>query len=149
MLTITPRHGGSSKGNTAYINEPVSIISKDRNHVFNSYGLWDFRELNLVFLFTIPEELRLKNEQSSSTATEIELLTAQCRQLQEELEEARSAVTIAQCTAENDIAVEQRKCQEEIATVQQLMKGKVKLNSFAAQLVFRTLPKRCHFSNKK
>ncbi|KAK7080238.1 Zinc ion binding [Halocaridina rubra] len=71
------------------------------------------------------EELRLRSAQSSAMEAELELLRAQCRQLQEELEEAHSAVTIAQCTAENDIAVEQRKCQEEIATFQQLMKEEV------------------------
>ncbi|XP_042226187.1 rab GTPase-binding effector protein 1-like isoform X2 [Homarus americanus] len=71
------------------------------------------------------EELRLQSEQNSAVATEVEVLRAQVRQLQADLEEAHSAVTIAQCTAENDIAVEQRKCQEEIATVQQLMKEEV------------------------
>lgn len=54
-------------------------------------------------------------------------MRAQVQQLQADLEEAHSAVTIAQCTAENDVAVEQRKCQEEIATVHQLMKGKGEL----------------------
>ncbi|XP_071544264.1 rab GTPase-binding effector protein 1-like isoform X1 [Panulirus ornatus] len=71
------------------------------------------------------EELRLHLEQSTAVETEVEMLRAQIRQLQADLEEAHSAVTIAQCTAENDIAVEQRKCQEEIATVQQLMKEEV------------------------
>nr|XP_027232218.1 rab GTPase-binding effector protein 1-like [Penaeus vannamei] len=69
------------------------------------------------------EELRLQSDHTRAVEVELEVLRAQVRELQEELEEARSAVTIAQCTAENDIAVEQRKCQEEIATVQQLMKG--------------------------
>nr|XP_027227001.1 rab GTPase-binding effector protein 1-like [Penaeus vannamei] len=68
------------------------------------------------------EELRLQSDHTRAVEVELEVLRAQVRELQEELEEARSAVTIAQCTAENDIAVEQRKCQEEIATVQQLMK---------------------------
>lgn len=54
------------------------------------------------------------------------MLRSQVQQLQGDLEEAHSAVTIAQCTAENDVAVEQRKCQEEIATVHQLMKGEWK-----------------------
>nr|XP_053627273.1 rab GTPase-binding effector protein 1-like isoform X3 [Cherax quadricarinatus] len=74
---------------------------------------------------SIEEELRLQSEQNTAVETEVELLRAQVRELQGDLEEARSAVTIAQCTAENDIAVEQRKCQEEIATVQQLMKEEV------------------------
>lgn len=71
----------------------------------------------------LTEELRLQSDHTRAVEVELEVLRAQVRELQEELEEARSAVTIAQCTAENDIAVEQRKCQEEIATVQQLMKG--------------------------
>lgn len=75
------------------------------------------------------EELRLQSEQNTAVETEVELLRAQVRELQGDLEEARSAVTIAQCTAENDIAVEQRKCQEEIATVQQLMKVLVSVGS--------------------
>lgn len=76
------------------------------------------------YIFFNLEELRLHLEQSNEVETEVEVLRAQIRQLQADLEEAHSAVTIAQCTAENDIAVEKRKCQEEIATVQQLMKGK-------------------------
>ncbi|XP_037803987.1 rab GTPase-binding effector protein 1-like [Penaeus monodon] len=71
------------------------------------------------------EELRLQSDHTRAVEVELEVLRSQVRELQEELEEARSAVTIAQCTAENDIAVEQRKCQEEIATVQQLMKEEV------------------------
>lgn len=71
----------------------------------------------------LTEELRLQSDHTRAVEVELEVLRSQVRELQEELEEARSAVTIAQCTAENDIAVEQRKCQEEIATVQQLMKG--------------------------
>ncbi|CAL4060506.1 unnamed protein product, partial [Meganyctiphanes norvegica] len=71
------------------------------------------------------EELRKSTETQNAVDTEIEMFQAQIRELQNELEEARSAVTIAQCTAENDIAVEQRKCQEEIATLQQLMKEEV------------------------
>lgn len=70
------------------------------------------------------EELQLQADQKAAVDTEVEVLRSQVQQLQADLEEAHSAVTIAQCTAENDVAVEQRKCQEEIATVHQLMKGK-------------------------
>ncbi|KAK3884811.1 hypothetical protein Pcinc_010939 [Petrolisthes cinctipes] len=71
------------------------------------------------------EELRAQADNTTARETEVELLQAQVRQLQQELEEAHSAATIAQCTAENKVAVEQRKCQEEIATVHQLMKEEV------------------------
>lgn len=81
------------------------------------------------FVLFLTEELRLQSDHTRAVEVELEVLRAQVRELQEELEEARSAVTIAQCTAENDIAVEQRKCQEEIATVQQLMKGKCSVSS--------------------
>ncbi|XP_064090449.1 rab GTPase-binding effector protein 1-like isoform X2 [Macrobrachium nipponense] len=105
------------------LEEREKQLVEEQNRLQEDFG---HRRAKLKELYLQKEEeLRIKNEQSSTTETELELLRAQCRQLQEELEEARSAVTIAQCTAENDIAVEQRKCQEEIATVQQLMKEEV------------------------
>merc|ERR1719259_1586633 len=42
------------------------------------------------------------------------------RKLNIELEEATSRVVIAECTAENRVEAEQRKCAEELATLQQL-----------------------------
>ncbi|XP_068218587.1 rab GTPase-binding effector protein 1-like isoform X2 [Palaemon carinicauda] len=105
------------------LEEREKQLVEEQNRLQEDFG---HRRAKLKELYLQKEEeLRIKNEKSSTTETEVELLRAQCRQLQEELEEARSAVTIAQCTAENDIAVEQRKCQEEIATVQQLMKEEV------------------------
>ena len=40
-----------------------------------------------------------------------------------ELEEANSRVVIAECTAENRIEVEKRKCSDEIATIQHIARG--------------------------
>ena len=45
---------------------------------------------------------------------------------------------IAQCTAENDLAVERRKCNDEIASLEQIMKG-VFPNSFAFKPAIGTL----------
>lgn len=80
--------------------------------------------ITTTILYIPTEELQLQAEQKAAVDTEVEVLRSQVQQLQADLEEAHSAVTIAQCTAENDVAVEQRKCQEEIATVHQLMKGR-------------------------
>ena len=46
------------------------------------------------------------------------------RRLQFELDEARSLVAVANYSLEESIETERRKCQEEVATLQQLMKGK-------------------------
>ncbi|XP_076036235.1 rab GTPase-binding effector protein 1-like isoform X3 [Oratosquilla oratoria] len=71
------------------------------------------------------EELRIRAEQVEGMESELQVLRDQCRQLQHELDEAKSAVTIAECTAENQVAVEKRKCNEEIATLQQILKEEV------------------------
>ena len=82
---------------------------------------WNYSKSLLFFI----EELRLQSDQSSAVVAEVEQLKEQMKSLKSELEEAKSQVTIAQCTAENSVAVERRKCQEEIATLQQLMKGSI------------------------
>ncbi len=46
------------------------------------------------------------------------------RRLQFELDEARSLAAVANYSLEESIETERRKCQEEVATLQQLMKGK-------------------------
>jgi len=45
------------------------------------------------------------------------------RRLQFELDEARSLAAVANYSLEESIETERRKCQEEVATLQQLMKG--------------------------
>ena len=45
------------------------------------------------------------------------------RRLQFELDEARSLVAVANYSLEESLETERRKCQEEVATLQQLMKG--------------------------
>lgn len=45
------------------------------------------------------------------------------RRLQSELDEARSLAAVANYSLEESIETERRKCQEEVATLQQLMKG--------------------------
>lgn len=45
------------------------------------------------------------------------------RRLQAELDEARSLVAVANYSLEESLETERRKCQEEVATLQQLMKG--------------------------
>lgn len=47
------------------------------------------------------------------------------RKLQDELDECRSLVTIAECEKENVIETEQRKCQEEVASVQRIMEERI------------------------
>ena len=51
------------------------------------------------------------------------MVAEEVRLLGIELEEANSKVVIAECTAENRVEAEQRKCREELATVQQLCRG--------------------------
>lgn len=50
-------------------------------------------------------------------------LQKEIRRLQCELDEARSLVAVANYSLEESIETERRKCQEEVATLQQLMKG--------------------------
>lgn len=95
------------------------------NNSFSELCSMYYLHYNTTNILCLPtEELQLQADQKAAVDTEVEVLRSQVQQLQADLEEAHSAVTIAQCTAENDVAVEQRKCQEEIATVHQLMKGK-------------------------
>lgn len=44
-------------------------------------------------------------------------------QLQRELDECKSLLTIAEYTKENEIEAERRRCQEEIASLQRIMEG--------------------------
>ncbi|XP_045121042.1 rab GTPase-binding effector protein 1-like isoform X2 [Portunus trituberculatus] len=105
------------------LEENASRLQDEKVRLEEDYG---HRRAKLKELYLQKEEeLRLQTEQKASIETEVEVLRSQVQQLQGDLEEAHSAVTIAQCTAENDVAVEQRKCQEEIATVHQLMKEEV------------------------
>lgn len=50
-------------------------------------------------------------------------LQKEVRRLQSELDDARSLVAVANYSLEESIETERRKCQEEVATLQQLMKG--------------------------
>uniref|UniRef100_A0A0P4VU69 FYVE-type domain-containing protein n=1 Tax=Scylla olivacea TaxID=85551 RepID=A0A0P4VU69_SCYOL len=105
------------------LEENASKLQEEKARLEEDYG---HRRAKLKELYLQKEEeLRLQTEQKVAIETEVEVLRSQVQQLQGDLEEAHSAVTIAQCTAENDVAVEQRKCQEEIATVHQLMKEEV------------------------
>lgn len=105
------------------LEENASKLQEEKARQEEDYG---HRRAKLKELYLQKEEeLRIQTEQKVSIETEVEVLRSQVQQLQGDLEEAHSAVTIAQCTAENDVAVEQRKCQEEIATVHQLMKEEV------------------------
>ncbi|XP_050711995.1 rab GTPase-binding effector protein 1-like isoform X2 [Eriocheir sinensis] len=105
------------------LEEKESKMLEERKKLEEDYG---HRRAKLKELYLQKEkELQLQADQKAAVDTEVEVLRSQVQQLQADLEEAHSAVTIAQCTAENDVAVEQRKCQEEIATVHQLMKEEV------------------------
>ncbi|KAK8376557.1 hypothetical protein O3P69_009875 [Scylla paramamosain] len=105
------------------LEEDACKLQEEKARLEEDYG---HRRAKLKELYLQKEEeLRLQTEQKVAIETEVEVLRSQVQQLQGDLEEAHSAVTIAQCTAENDVAVEQRKCQEEIATVHQLMKEEV------------------------
>lgn len=53
------------------------------------------------------------------------------RRLQVELDEARSLVAVANYSLEESIETERRKCQEEVATLQQLMKGILLINLYS------------------
>lgn len=52
------------------------------------------------------------------------------RRLQFELDEARSLAAVANYSLEESIETERRKCQEEVATLQQLMKGRLQFCCF-------------------
>ena len=54
---------------------------------------------------------------------EIEHLKKENRRIQCELDEARSLVAVANYSSEESLETERRKCREEVATLQQLMKG--------------------------
>ena len=50
-------------------------------------------------------------------------LDKEIRRLQGELDEARSLVAVANYSLEESVETERRKCKEEVATLQQLMRG--------------------------
>lgn len=54
---------------------------------------------------------------------ELERLKKDNFRLQSELDEARSLVAVANYSLEESLETERRKCKEEVATLQQLMKG--------------------------
>lgn len=55
---------------------------------------------------------------------ELENLKKEMRRIQCELDEAHSLVAVANYSLEESLETERRKCREEVATLQQLMKGK-------------------------
>lgn len=62
------------------------------------------------------------------------------RRLQIELDEARSLVAVANYSLEESIETERRKCQEEVATLQQLMKGIYVFLAIAYKRIFYNCP---------
>lgn len=56
-------------------------------------------------------------------AKELDTARKEIRRLQVELDEARSLVAVANYSLEESLETERRKCREEVATLQQLMKG--------------------------
>ena len=54
---------------------------------------------------------------------EVEKLKTEMRRIQCELDEAHSLVAVANYSLEESLETERRKCHEEVATLQQLMKG--------------------------
>jgi hypothetical protein len=66
-----------------------------------------------------PAVIDRKDQISSST----EDMQKEIRRLQFELDEARSLVAVANYSLEESLETERRKCHEEVATLQQLMKG--------------------------
>lgn len=58
-------------------------------------------------------------------AQELENARKEIRRLQTELDEARSLVAVANYSLEESMETERRKCREEVATLHQLMKGRV------------------------
>ncbi|CAG0921518.1 unnamed protein product [Notodromas monacha] len=73
-------------------------------------------------LFIQKEEDLKRESEELMKCREIEsLLRAEIGNLQREISDVKSEVFIAQCTKENEIEMEKRKCADEIATVQRLM----------------------------
>lgn len=62
---------------------------------------------------------------SFSLQKENEQIKSILNELRRELDESRSEVAILECTKENDIDEERRKCREEIASLQKIIDGKV------------------------
>ena len=70
-----------------------------------------------------PTKAEAEND-SENDHVEVEQLQKHVRRLQSELDEARSLVAVANYSLEESLETERRKCKEEVATLQQLMKGK-------------------------
>ena len=73
---------------------------------------------------TSPDVVPNKDSQETAVNKDpSEDLQKEIRRLQTELDEARSLVAVANYSLEESLETERRKCQEEVATLQQLMKG--------------------------
>ncbi|XP_076364321.1 rab GTPase-binding effector protein 1-like isoform X2 [Tachypleus tridentatus] len=106
-----------------HLQDREQTLSKEKEDMEADFGQKRarFKELYLQK----EEELRQEQENMESVKKAKESLEAEVKKIQAELNEARSLVTIAECQKENEIESERRKCHEEIASLQHIMKEAV------------------------
>ncbi|XP_064461004.1 rab GTPase-binding effector protein 1-like isoform X2 [Ornithodoros turicata] len=108
----------SANGSTdnAQEDQLLTQLRKEKENMEADFGQ---KRARFMELFMQKEE-ELKDEQEKREALEESL-----RRLQAELDEARSLVMVAECQRENDLEAERRKCNEEVANLQHIMKEHV------------------------
>lgn len=72
---------------------------------------------------SLQQQANISNDENVPNKSSLDEQQKEIRRLQFELDEARSLVAVANYSLEESLETERRKCQEEVATLQQLMKG--------------------------
>ena len=92
-----------------FVDETDDLIVSDSHPTFQSESL--------------QQQANISNDENVPNKSSLDEQQKEIRRLQFELDEARSLVAVANYSLEESLETERRKCQEEVATLQQLMKG--------------------------